>query len=85
MIISKELNVYCDIIKRMGTDKRVLATHVSLFTSLFIFWQRDGFVSPFAITRKTVMAFSNITSASGNWMSMATSVISHLFTLQKAA
>ena len=62
MIISKELNVYSDIIKRMGTDKRVLATHVSLFTALFIFWQRDGFISPFTITRKTVMAFSKIAS-----------------------
>src|ERR1700759_3174837 len=62
MIISKELNGYTNIVIRMGTDKRILATHVSLFTALFIFWQRDGFVSPFAITRKTVMAFSKIAS-----------------------
>ncbi len=62
MIISKELIGYCNHAKRMGQDKRVLATHVSLFTALFIFWQRDGFVSPFAITRKTVMAFSKIAS-----------------------
>ncbi len=62
MIITKELNSYSSLVKRMGTDKRVLATHVSLFTALFIFWQRDGFVSPFAITRKTVMAFSKIAS-----------------------
>ncbi|MET3499630.1 hypothetical protein ABIC45_001221 [Mucilaginibacter rubeus] len=62
MIISKELNDYSEIIKRMGKDGRVLATHVSLFTALFISWQREGFVSPFAITRKTVMAFSKIAS-----------------------
>ncbi|WP_462267759.1 hypothetical protein [Mucilaginibacter sp.] len=62
MIISKELNGYSDIIKRMGTDERVLATHVSLFTALFIFWQRHGFVSPFSITRRTVMTFSKIAS-----------------------
>jgi hypothetical protein len=62
MIISKELNGYSDIIKRMGTDERVFATHVSLFTALFIFWQRHGFVSPFSITRKTVMTFSKIAS-----------------------
>jgi hypothetical protein len=62
MIISKELNGYSDIVMRMSMDKRVLATHVSLFTSLFIFWQQDGFISPFAITRKTVMAFSKIAS-----------------------
>lgn len=62
MIITKELTGYSDLIRRMGTDKRVLATHVSLFTALFIFWQRGGFVSPFAITRKSVMAYSKIAS-----------------------
>ena len=62
MIISKKLASYNDQIKRMGSDKRVLATHVSLFTALFIFWQREGFVSPFAITRKTVMAYAKIAS-----------------------
>jgi hypothetical protein len=49
-------------IKRMGGDSRLVATHVSLFTALFICWQRDGFVSPFAISRKTLMAFSRIAS-----------------------
>ncbi|MDB5006046.1 MAG: hypothetical protein JWP45_439 [Mucilaginibacter sp.] len=62
MIISRKLASYNDLIKRMGSDKRVLATHVSLFTALFIFWQRGGFVSPFAITRKTVMAYAKIAS-----------------------
>ena len=62
MIISKKLASYNDQIKRMESDKRVLATHVSLFTALFIFWQRGGFVSPFAITRKTVMAYAKIAS-----------------------
>lgn len=62
MIVSTELTGYSNLVRRMGTDNRVLATHVSLFTALFIFWQRDGFVSPFAITRKTVMAFSKIAS-----------------------
>lgn len=62
MIISKELTVYSNLVRRLGTDKRVFATHVSLFTTLFIFWERDGFVSPFVITRKTVMAYSKIAS-----------------------
>ena len=62
MIISKNLTGYGNLIRRMGTDKRVLTTHVSLFTALFVFWQRNDFVSPFAITRKTVMAFSKIAS-----------------------
>lgn len=62
MIISKKLASYNVLIKRMGSDKRLLATHVSLFTVLFIFWQREGFVSPFAITRKTVMTYAKIAS-----------------------
>jgi len=37
MMLSKKLASYNDLIKRMGRDKRVLATHVSLFTALFIF------------------------------------------------
>jgi hypothetical protein len=37
MIISKELNDYSDLVKRMGTDKRVLATHVSL-SRLYLFF-----------------------------------------------
>jgi len=62
MIMSKKLASYNGLVKRMGGDKRVLATHVSLITALFIFWQREGFVSPFAITRKTVMAYAKIAS-----------------------
>jgi len=62
MIIEKELIRYSNLIRRMENDKRLLATHVSLFTALFICWQRDGFISPFAITRKTLMAFSKIAS-----------------------
>lgn len=62
MIISKKLASYNDLIKRMGSDKRVLATHVSLFTALFIFWQRSGFHSPFAVTRKELMGHSKIAS-----------------------
>lgn len=57
-----ELAGYGRVIGRMGNDKRLLSTHISLFTALFICWQRNGFVSPFAITRKTLMVFSKIAS-----------------------
>ena len=62
MITAKKLASYNALVKRMGSDQRMLATHVSLFTALFIFWQREGFVSPFPITRKTVMAYAKIAS-----------------------
>ncbi|SEB22072.1 hypothetical protein [Pedobacter hartonius] len=53
---------YSKWIKRMGADSRMMATHVSLFTALFVLWQQGGFASPFAITRKKLMAYSRIAS-----------------------
>jgi hypothetical protein len=61
-IIHQETAAYSKWVRRMGTDKRILATHVSLLTALFVCWQRSGFISPFAITRKTLMGFSKIAS-----------------------
>ena len=49
-------------IRRMGTDKKILATHISLFTALFVCWQHGGYTSPFAVTRKNLMAYSRIAS-----------------------
>lgn len=46
----------------MAKDQRLLATHVSLFTALFTCYQQHDFESPFAITRKVLMAFSKIAS-----------------------
>lgn len=60
--IKSNFSRYSNWIKRMGTDGRMLATHVSLFTGLFVCWQRSGFQMPFTITRKTLMAYSRIAS-----------------------
>jgi hypothetical protein len=60
--IVKELEGYTSLVRRMEKDDRLLPTHLSLFTGLFVCWQRNGFVSPFGLTRKTVMAFSKIAS-----------------------
>jgi hypothetical protein len=30
-------------LRRMSKDKRLLATHISLYTALFVCWQRLGF------------------------------------------
>ncbi|WP_342648235.1 hypothetical protein [Mucilaginibacter sp. CSA2-8R] len=60
--VKSNFSRYSSWIKRMGTDSRMLATHVSLFTGLFVCWQRSGFQIPFTITRKTLMAYSRIAS-----------------------
>jgi hypothetical protein len=46
----------------MSGDSRLMATHISLFTGLFVQWQRSGFMSPFAVTRRELMAISKIAS-----------------------
>jgi len=46
----------------MGQDQRLAAVHVSLFTALFIQWQRNEFLSPFPVTRRELMGFSKIAS-----------------------
>jgi hypothetical protein len=46
----------------MGTDSRMLASHMSLFTALFVCWQHGGFISPFAVSCRKLMAYSRIAS-----------------------
>jgi hypothetical protein len=57
-----ELAAYGSLLRRMSNDERLNATHVGLFSGLFVHWQCSGFVSPFAVTRRTVMAYSRIGS-----------------------
>lgn len=58
----REAAAYSNWVKRMSQDSRLLATHVSLFTALFVSWQRNGFSSPFSVNRKTLMTYSRIAS-----------------------
>ena len=53
---------YTKLVRRMSTDGRILVSHVSLFTALFVFWQQCGYTSPFAVNRKSLMIFSRIAS-----------------------
>lgn len=46
----------------MGSDSRMLSTHVSLLTALFVLWHQSGFANPFMVSRKKLMAFSRIAS-----------------------
>ena len=60
--VTNEITDYSNWIKRMGKDERLMATHMSLFTALFIHFQRNGFASPFPVTRAGLMACSRIAS-----------------------
>lgn len=53
---------YGSLLRRMSRDERLNATHISLFSGLFVHWQRNGFSSPFAVTRKGLMVYSRIAS-----------------------
>jgi len=58
----RETAAYSKWVRRMAADSRVLATHVSLFTALFVCWQRSDFISPFPVTRRELMKLSKIAS-----------------------
>ena len=53
---------YTKWLRRMSKDQRLLATHISLYTALFVCWQRLGFAQPFAVNRSELMGFSKIAS-----------------------
>jgi hypothetical protein len=57
-----ETATYTRWLRRMAKDQRLLASHISLYTALFICWQRQGFIQPFAVCRKELMGFSKIAS-----------------------
>jgi hypothetical protein len=60
--INNPLVAYSKLVRRMGKDQRLMATHISLVTALFVKWQRNGFISPFPVTRKELMGYSKIAS-----------------------
>lgn len=60
--INNPVVAYSKLVSRMGKDQRLMATHISLFTALFVQWQRNDFVSPFPVTRKELMGYSRIAS-----------------------
>lgn len=51
-----------DWLKRIGSDDRLMPTHVSLFTALLICWRQEGYANPFNVTRKTLMGYAKIAS-----------------------
>ena len=60
--VHQEIANYTKWIRCMAKDQRLLATHISLYTTLFICCQRQGFTQPFAVCRRDLMGFSKIAS-----------------------
>jgi hypothetical protein len=56
------LKSFLPALKRIGKDSTLLATHMSLFTALFICWQRESYVSPFTVNRRMLMTYAKIAS-----------------------
>lgn len=57
-----EFAAFQSALKRLAKDGSLLATHVSLFTALFVCWQRCGYEKPFSVNRRELMVFSKIAS-----------------------
>ena len=55
-LVAQELAGYSKLIRHMGKDQRLYSTHISLFTALFVCWQRGGFASPFSFNRRELMS-----------------------------
>ena len=49
-------------IVRLESDSRLLSTHISILTAIFICWQHNQFQEPFSVTRRKLMAFSKVAS-----------------------
>lgn len=62
LLYSPDLKGYSKLFRSLGKDERLFPTHVSLFSGLFIFWQRSGYQRPFKISRSGLMATSRIAS-----------------------
>lgn len=60
--INNQVVAYTKLVRRMGKEQRLMATHISLFTALFVQWQRNDFISPFPVTLKELMGYSRIAS-----------------------
>ncbi|MXV50279.1 hypothetical protein GS399_04790 [Pedobacter sp. HMF7647] len=60
--MSNETKGFTILVLRISADKQLSATHISLFTALFVCFRRSGSVSPFHVTRRQLMNYSSIAS-----------------------
>ncbi|MFF5383719.1 hypothetical protein [Pedobacter suwonensis] len=49
-------------IAQLESDSRLLSTHISILTAIFICWQHNAFREPFSVTRRKLMALSKVAS-----------------------
>ncbi|WP_286778680.1 MULTISPECIES: hypothetical protein [Sphingobacterium] len=61
-MIQEAITGYTVLIRRIGTDSRMLATHVSLLTALFVLHGQQGYANPFSVSRRKLMAHCRIRS-----------------------
>jgi hypothetical protein len=61
-LLRNEVAAFGSLLRKAEKDKSLFATHISLLAALFVFWQRNGFESPFSVNRKELMAFGKIAS-----------------------
>ncbi|RZK40582.1 MAG: hypothetical protein EOO90_14470 [Pedobacter sp.] len=50
------------MILQLESDNRLLPTHISMLTAIFLCWQRNQFREPFSVSRRKLMAFSKVAS-----------------------
>lgn len=62
IIKDKQLAEYAERVKLIGSNELLYPTHLSLFTAVFISWQRNGFSNPFSVSRRQLMLYSRIAS-----------------------
>lgn len=56
------IQVLSEFFDRVSNDHRLNPTHISLYVSLFNYWNRNGFRSPITVTRGDLMLVSKISS-----------------------
>ena len=57
-----EFKMYDDRAMKIKKDPRLFISHSSLYSALFICFQQNGGISPFPISRRMLMSYSNIAS-----------------------
>jgi len=59
---SKDFSGYRERVAKIKRAPHLYISHSSLYSALFIFWQQNGGISPFSVSRRMLMSYSNIAS-----------------------
>ena len=58
----KEVNTLIFFIQAGKSNKKLKATHISIYLALFCSWRNDNYHTPFKISRSTIMDMAKIRS-----------------------